>query len=215
MSAARQWLPAAATFTGADRRAGRRLAGVLGDPAGERVEQHAGGDFARCWPKGRRWRSIPRSMRSLASIAAEGQRAVANNDHGVGARAGGAAEGHEREAGAGIRPAHRRAAGRGHGLRASRRTDPNAMNYYIIVEPVAPGGRDPQACRSPTRGPEDRATSPSGRSASPRRRSTRWRGKAATGGIIAERHSRPQGARRTGADLQHADARRRDHRLGG
>jgi hypothetical protein len=51
------------------------------------------------------------------------------------------AERHEREAGAGICDPHRLAARRGHGADPWSDDAPNALNYYLVVEAVAPGGR--------------------------------------------------------------------------
>lgn len=135
----RKWLPAALTFTGAI------AALVVGwqvfwaiPQANEWKAMPA--EISRLLAEGQALAIEPTVDAQLASIAAEGQRAVANNDHGA-----------ARTQVATLKDINTRLA-QEYDIRIVSRPDedsgfwrqsterPDAMNYYLVVEAVAPGG---------------------------------------------------------------------------
>jgi hypothetical protein len=136
----RKWFPAAATFTGAV------AALIIGwqvfwaiPQANEWKQMPA--EISRLLAEGQALAVDPAVDMQLGNIAAEGQRAVANDDHGV-ARTQVALLKDMNEKLAqeyDLRIVARPDEDTGFWRRS--KTNPNAMNYYIIVEPVAPGGR--------------------------------------------------------------------------
>ncbi len=136
----RKWFPAAATFTAAI------LALVIGWQVLWAIPQanewrRTPAEISRLLAEGQALAVDPAVDMQLAAIAAEGQRAVANDDHGA-ARAqvtllanmnDKLAEEYD------LRIVSRPGEDSGFWRRSD--DQPNAMNYYIFVEPVAPGGR--------------------------------------------------------------------------
>lgn len=135
----KKWLPAAMTFTGAV------AALVIGwqvfwaiPQANEWKAMPA--EISRLLAEGQALAIEPTVDAQLASIAAEGQRAVANNDHGA-----------ARTQVATLKDMNTRLA-QEYDIRIVSRPDedsgfwrqsterPDAMNYYLVVEAVAPGG---------------------------------------------------------------------------
>ena len=104
-----------------------------------RMEAHADGDFAAAGrgpgagdrPGGRCAARKPWQRR-----AARGRQERSRRREDAAADA----EGHERPAGAGIRHPHRSRQERHDGFCRKPPNNPNATNYYIVVEAVAPGG---------------------------------------------------------------------------
>jgi hypothetical protein len=136
----KKWLPAAMTFMGAV------AALVVGWQVFWAIPQAnewkaMPDEIARVLTEGQALAIEPAVDAQLASIAAEGQRAVANNDHGA-AKAQLAtlktmndklAQEYD------IRIVSR--PGEDTGLIRGSDESPNALNYYLVVEAVAPGGR--------------------------------------------------------------------------
>jgi hypothetical protein len=135
----KRWLPAAMTFTGA-------IAALV-----------VGWQLLWAIPQANEWKAMPTEISRLLAqgqalaaeplvdaqlgvIAAEGQRAVANNDHAAARKQVATLEDmNERLAAAyDLRIVSR--PGEETGFWRRSKDQPNAMNYYIVVEAVAPGG---------------------------------------------------------------------------
>ena len=136
----KRWFPAAATFTAAVAAliVGWQVFWAI-PQANEWKQMPA--EISRLLAEGQALAVDPAVDAQLGNIAAEGQRAIANDDHGV-ARAqvallkdmnGKLAQEYDLRIVA--RP------NEDTGFWRQSKSNPNAMNYYIIVEPVAPGGR--------------------------------------------------------------------------
>ena len=136
----KKWFPAAATFTGAI------IALVVGWQVFWAIPQanewrQTPAEISRLLAEGQALAVDPAVDAQLGNIAAEGQRAVANDDHG-GARAQLSLLRDMNEKLAqeyDLRIVSRQGEDTGFWRQSNDR--PNAMNYYIVVEPVAPGGR--------------------------------------------------------------------------
>lgn len=136
----KRWFPAAATFAAAV------VALVVGwqvfwaiPQANEWKQMPV--EISRLLAEGQALAVDPAVDAQLGNIAAEGQRAVANDDHGA-ARAQvkllkdmNEKLAQEYDLRIVARP------NEDTGFWRQSKSNPNAMNYYIIVEPVAPGGR--------------------------------------------------------------------------
>ncbi|HEX5007243.1 MAG TPA: DUF6384 family protein [Hyphomonadaceae bacterium] len=136
----RKWLPAAMTFTGAI------VALVVGWQVFWAIPQAnewrgMPAEIARLLEQGQGLAVDPAVDAQLASVAAEGQRAVANNNHGSARtqvetlKAMNEKLAQEYDVRIVSRPDEDT------GFWRQSNDQPNAMNYYLVVEAVAPGGR--------------------------------------------------------------------------
>ncbi len=151
----KRWLPAAMTFTGAI------VALVVGWQVFWAIPQANAWnamptEISRQLAEGQALAVDPVVDAQLASVAAEGQRAVANNDHGAAnTQLTTLKQMNEKLAQAyDVRIVSR--PGERTGVFRIPEDNPMARNYYIVVEAVAPGGR---VLKLPVRNEEDGKTS--------------------------------------------------------
>lgn len=181
----KRWFPAAATFTGAVAAliVGWQVFWAI-PQANEWKQMPA--EISRLLAEGQALAIDPAVDMQLGNIAAEAQRAVANDDHGA-----------ARTQLALLKDMNEKLAqeydlrivarpNEDTGFWRQSKSNPNAMNYYIIVEPVAPGGR---ILRVPVTNIEDQKTETVSKWAQRVSKETFDRlgaEKAASGGIITD-----------------------------
>lgn len=136
----KKWLPAAMTFTGAI------IALVVGWQVFWAIPQANAwnampAEISRQLAEGQALAVDPAVDAQLASVAAEGQRAVANNDHGSANTQLATLKALNEKLAQEYDVRIVSGADKTSGFWRQANNQPNAMHYYLIVEAVAPGGR--------------------------------------------------------------------------